>query len=67
VKDPSILLCTSSNKKLDHCRVEARQKTIAVRSFTPLTRLGRQHLEKEAANWSRLSTAISHVVRLEEA
>jgi PadR family transcriptional regulator PadR len=35
--------------------------------FYSLTRLGRQHLEKETANWSRLSTAISHVVRLEEA
>ena len=34
--------------------------------FYSLTRLGRQHLEKEAANWSRLSAAISHVVRLEE-
>jgi len=35
--------------------------------FYSLTRLGRGHLEKEAANWSRLSAAISHVVRLEEA
>lgn len=35
--------------------------------FYSLTRLGRRHLEKEAANWSRLSAAISHVVRLEEA
>jgi PadR family transcriptional regulator, regulatory protein PadR len=35
--------------------------------FYSLTRLGRQHLEKEAANWSRLSAAISQVVRLEEA
>jgi PadR family transcriptional regulator len=35
--------------------------------FYSLTRLGRAHLEKEAANWSRLSRAISHVVRLEEA
>jgi len=35
--------------------------------YYSLTRLGRQHLEKEAANWSRLSAAISHVVRLEEA
>jgi PadR family transcriptional regulator PadR len=34
--------------------------------FYSLTRLGRRHLEKEAANWSRLSAAISHVVRLEE-
>jgi PadR family transcriptional regulator, regulatory protein PadR len=35
--------------------------------FYSLTKLGRKHLEKEAANWSRLSAAISHVVRLEEA
>jgi transcriptional regulator len=35
--------------------------------FYSLTRLGRRHLEKEAANWSRLSAAISHVVRIEEA
>src|SRR5258705_13101864 len=35
--------------------------------FYSLTRLGRRHLEKEAANWSRLSAAISHVVPLEEA
>src|SRR5213595_1318778 len=35
--------------------------------FYSLTRLGRRHLEKETASWSRLSAAISHVVRLEEA
>jgi PadR family transcriptional regulator PadR len=35
--------------------------------FYSLTRLGRRHLEREAANWSRLSSAISDVVRLEEA
>lgn len=35
--------------------------------FYSLTRLGRRHLDKEAAAWERLSTAISHVVRLEEA
>lgn len=35
--------------------------------FYSLTRLGRKQLEKEAANWDRLSSAISHVVRLEEA
>jgi PadR family transcriptional regulator PadR len=35
--------------------------------FYSLTRLGRKQLEKEAANWSRLSTAISHVVKLKEA
>lgn len=35
--------------------------------FYSLTRLGRRNLEKEAANWGRLSAAISNVVRLEEA
>src|SRR6059036_1271847 len=28
--------------------------------FYSLTRLGRRHLEREADNWNRLSTAISH-------
>jgi transcriptional regulator len=35
--------------------------------FYSLTRLGRRHLEKEAANWERLSAAITHVVRFKEA
>ena len=35
--------------------------------FYSLTRLGRKHLEKETANWTRLSEAITQVVRLEEA
>jgi transcriptional regulator len=35
--------------------------------FYSLTRLGRRHLEREADNWNRLSAAISHVIRLEEA
>jgi PadR family transcriptional regulator PadR len=35
--------------------------------FYSLTRLGRKELEKEAANWDRLSTAISRVVKLKEA
>src|SRR5215218_273711 len=35
--------------------------------FYSLTRPGRRHLEKEAANWDRLSAAISLVVRIEEA
>ncbi len=34
--------------------------------FYSLTRLGRRHLEREAANWERISTAISGVVRLTE-
>jgi len=35
--------------------------------FYSLTRLGRRQLEKEAANWDRLSAAISQVVKLKEA
>jgi PadR family transcriptional regulator, regulatory protein PadR len=34
--------------------------------FYSLTRLGRGHLAREAANWERLSTAISGVVQLTE-
>jgi transcriptional regulator len=32
-----------------------------------LTRLGRKQLEKEAADWNRLSAAISGIVKLKEA
>ena len=35
--------------------------------FYSLTRPGRKHLERETANWNRLSTAISQVVQLKEA
>lgn len=34
--------------------------------FYSLTRLGRRHLDKGTANWTRLSAAITQVVRLEE-
>jgi transcriptional regulator len=34
--------------------------------FYSLTRLGKKALQKEAANWERLSTAITHVLRLNE-
>jgi len=35
--------------------------------FYSLSRMGRKQLQKEAANWERLSGAITGVVRLEEA
>ena len=35
--------------------------------FYEITRLGRRQLEKESADWDRLSAAISHVVKLKEA
>ncbi len=34
--------------------------------FYSLTRLGKRHLQREAAQWERLSSAISQVVRFEE-
>ena len=35
--------------------------------FYALSRPGRRHLEREAAQWTRVSTAISHVVNLTRA
>ncbi|HEU5402503.1 MAG TPA: PadR family transcriptional regulator [Terriglobales bacterium] len=35
--------------------------------FYSLTPLGRRHLEKETANWNRVSAAISGIVQLKEA
>ncbi len=35
--------------------------------FYSLTRLGRKQLEKETANWNRVSAAISVIVQLKEA
>jgi PadR family transcriptional regulator PadR len=35
--------------------------------FYALTRIGRKQLNTEAANWKRLSAAISHVVQVERA
>ena len=35
--------------------------------YYSLTRLGRRQLERETAQWDRLSAAISHVVKLKEA
>jgi DNA-binding PadR family transcriptional regulator len=34
--------------------------------FYSLTRLGRKQLESEAANWQRLSSAISRVIQFSE-
>jgi DNA-binding PadR family transcriptional regulator len=35
--------------------------------YYSLSRLGRKHLEREADNWTRLSAAITRVVRLKGA
>ena len=36
------------------------------RRFHSLTRRGKKQLESEAANWQRLSSAISHIIQLSE-
>jgi PadR family transcriptional regulator PadR len=49
--------------------IEAEWKTSELgrrAKFYALTRLGRKALEREAANWDRLSAAIHRVVRLDE-
>ena len=45
----------------------AESETGRQAKFYALTRLGRRQLQSEAANWRRLSAAISHVVQLSEA
>jgi PadR family transcriptional regulator, regulatory protein PadR len=35
--------------------------------YYALTRLGRKELDKETANWTRLSAAITHVIKLKQA
>ena len=50
--------------------VTAEWKTSEYRrraKYYSLTRLGRRQREKEAGNWGRLSSAISRVIKLEEA
>jgi PadR family transcriptional regulator PadR len=50
--------------------IEAEWKTSEMgrrAKFYALTRLGRKALERETANWDRLSAAIHRVVKLDEA
>lgn len=50
--------------------IEAEWKTSELgrrAKFYSLTTLGRRHLAREAAQWERLSSSISQVLRLEEA
>lgn len=50
--------------------IEAEWKTSELgrrAKFYSLTSLGRRHLAQEAAQWERLSSSISQVLRLEEA
>ena len=57
------------HKLEQECWIVAEWKTSELgrrAKFYSLTRLGRRQLEQEAANWERLSDAISCVVRLNE-
>jgi len=57
--------------KLEHRGwIKAEWKTSANNRFSKwysLTRVGRKQLDKETANWNRVSAAISGIVQLEEA
>jgi PadR family transcriptional regulator PadR len=49
-------------------RAEWRTSELGRRAkYYTLTAPGRRHLEREAQNWERLSSAISRILRLEEA
>lgn len=56
--------------KLEHCgwiRAQWKSSETNRRSrFYSLTPLGRKHLEKETANWNRVSAAITGVIQLKE-
>lgn len=54
---------------LDHARLHKSRRERVTKIMEPVaerTRLGGQHFEREAANWERISTAISGVMRLTE-
>ncbi|HZP63630.1 MAG TPA: PadR family transcriptional regulator [Terriglobales bacterium] len=57
--------------KLEHRGwIKAEWKTSAnnrLSKWYSLTRVGRKQLDKETANWNRVSAAISGIVQLEEA
>jgi hypothetical protein len=59
--------CTNWSRKAGSGPNGEQASWAGVPKFYELTRPGRRHLEREAANWERLSSAISAVVRLKEA
>ena len=59
--------CTSSNIEAGFTAQWKSSENNRRAKFYSLTRLGRKHLEKETANWNRVSSAISGIVKLKEA
>ena len=64
---PSTLRCTSWNIAVGFGLSGSRVKKNRRAKFYSLTRLGQKQLEKETANWNRVSAAISGIVKLKEA
>jgi PadR family transcriptional regulator, regulatory protein PadR len=62
-------LCPALHKLEAHAWIRAGWKSSENNrraKFYSLTGLGRKQLEKETANWNRVSAAISGIVRLRE-
>ena len=58
---------TSSSRRAGSRRNGGQPRTTGARSIYSLSRPGRRHLEREADNWTRLSAAITRVVKLKTA
>jgi transcriptional regulator len=68
VSDGSLYPALQKLERLGWIRSEWKPSENNRRSkFYSPTRLGRKQLEKETANWNRVSAAISGIVQLEEA
>ena len=57
---------TSSNRRAGSAPVEGKREQPPGKHY-PSTRFGRRALDRETREWNRLSTAIAHVLKLEEA
>ena len=68
VSDGSLYPALHKLEKLGWITAEWRSSENNRRAkFYSMTRLGRKQLEKETANWNRISAAISAIVKLKEA
>ena len=68
VSDGSLYPCLHKLEQQGWVTTEWKTSELGRRAkFYSLTRLGRKQLGKEAANWERLTAAISHVIRFDEA
>ena len=62
-RDRSIRRCTASNSRAGSRPHGKTPSWAAARSSTPLTRDGRQQLERELDSWKRLSSAVGLLLK----